>query len=90
MFMSGAKNVTDVHYAKKFKEPTWTKYVTCFSFVNNFRKLFKVEEPKGENASFVIFNGVRALSICWVIYGHEMLIRSRNAYNLADVGYDVQ
>lgn len=42
-----------------------------FSFVHNYQKLLKIEEPKGENAGFVVFNGIRALSIFWVIYGHD-------------------
>jgi len=87
--MSGAKQVNLDHYLKEFKPPTWTKYLLCFSFVANFRKLFKIEKPTGDNQSFVIFNGIRALSIFWVIYGHDQLIRARNAYNLMDVSYKI-
>lgn len=86
---SGAENLLPQQHKPK-RQPMWMQLLKCFSFYDNYQKLFKIEEPKGENASFVIFNGVRALTIIWVIYGHDEMIRGRTAYNLSDVPYMLQ
>ena len=46
--------------------------------------MFHIEEPKGANEGFVIFNGMRGLSIFWVIFGHEELIRGKVTTNYMD------
>ncbi|CAD8211140.1 unnamed protein product [Paramecium pentaurelia] len=87
-FMSGKGQFEEIKY-KKYKEATWERFALSFSFIHNYQKLFKINEPKGENAGFVIFNGIRSLSIFWVIYGHDQLIRGANSFNLIDIPYKV-
>ncbi|CAD8208487.1 unnamed protein product [Paramecium octaurelia] len=87
-FMSGKGQFEEIKY-KKYKEPSWERFALSFSFIHNYQKLFKINEPKGENAGFVIFNGIRSLSIFWVIYGHDQLIRGSNSFNLIDIPYKI-
>lgn len=56
--------------------------MSCFSFTENLTKLFTIKEEGIQ--TFKIFNGVRAFSIFWVIYGHDYLVRFRVISNIAD------
>ncbi|XP_076053955.1 nose resistant to fluoxetine protein 6-like [Oratosquilla oratoria] len=49
------------------------KYLLVFSLTTNFRKLFHVSE---ESASGTIscLHGIRVLSMCWVVYGHQYVM----------------
>lgn len=60
----------------------WMNVLKCFSFTENLNKLFTI---KDDGSAFQIFNGVRALSIFWVIFGHTLLTRYKLASNLADL-----
>jgi len=40
----------------------------CFSFKNNFMKLFKIS--KSEEEDLKIFNGVRVICLSWIVLGH--------------------
>ena len=42
-----------------------------FSFKNNVQKLFEVSD-RGD-ANLKVFNGIRVLSICWVVVGHAFM-----------------
>ena len=42
-----------------------------FSFKNNAQKLFEVSD-RGD-ANLKVFNGIRVLSICWVVIGHAFM-----------------
>ncbi|CAD8115428.1 unnamed protein product [Paramecium sonneborni] len=87
-FMSGKGQFEEIKF-KQYQEPSWERFALSFSFIHNYQKLFKINEPKGENAGFVIFNGIRALSIFWVIYGHDQLIRGSNSFNVIDIPYKI-
>ncbi|CAG9332898.1 unnamed protein product [Blepharisma stoltei] len=52
--------------------PIVIKYLLCFSFMTNFQKLFtsRSQEKLGKRDTLDILNGVRVMSIGWVIYGH--------------------
>ena len=43
-----------------------------FSFKNNLKKLFEVSD-KGDT-DLKVLNGIRVLSICWVILGHSFMV----------------
>lgn len=57
----------------------------CFAFNENYNKLFLIRDAKPGETRFDIFNGIRALSIFWVIYGHDYLIRLNIPANIADI-----
>ncbi|CAD8107262.1 unnamed protein product [Paramecium primaurelia] len=87
-FMSGQGQFEEIKY-EKYKEATWERFALSFSFIHNYQKLFKINEPQGDNAGFVVFNGIRSLSIFWVIFGHDQLIRGSNSFNLIDIPYKI-
>ena len=48
----------------------------CFSFYDNLIKIFHINRA-GEATSFNCLNGLRFLMTCWVILGHEFLVRGK-------------
>ena len=48
-------------------------FFLCFSFYDNFIKIF--QKRGGEATSFNCLNGLRFMMTCWVIFGHNFLIR---------------
>lgn len=77
---------TDVFYKKLTEEETIQKNSTilnaiiCFSPISNIKKLLSTTQSKDQNLD--IFNGVRFLSLCWVILGHEYLLRITLSFNI--------
>ena len=60
------------------REPSFlVKLLMCFSLYTNAKKLFvsRSSEKMGERETMDIFNGVRVMSMGWVVYGHVFLIR---------------
>ena len=55
------------------------KIVKCFSFTQNFGKIVAVS--KSENENLLILNGMRVLSIFWIVFGHDMWFRFMNIKN---------
>ena len=54
-----------------------------FSMVRNIKNIFSVREDGDPGLN--IFNGVRVISMCWIVYGHEYNARMRIATNLASI-----
>lgn len=51
-----------------------------FSLVRNIKSILKLRDD-GDSA-LDIFNGIRVLAMCWVIYSHEYNSRLRVVTNL--------
>jgi hypothetical protein len=71
--------------------PIVIKMLMCFSVYTNLQKLFLSQSPEktGTMKTLDIFNGVRVMSMGWVILGHVFTLRvyfapSVNLDNLAD------
>ena len=67
------------------------KALLCFSVYTNFKKLVtsRSSEKTGEKNRLDLLNGVRVMSLCWVIMGHTFLMRNLffpvyNYYDIAD------
>jgi peptidoglycan/LPS O-acetylase OafA/YrhL len=69
---------------------TAVKVLMCFSLYTNIRKLFlsRSSEKTGTKETLDIFNGVRAMSMAWVVLGHVFLIKYTNSplVNFQDAG----
>ena len=59
------------------------QFLLCFSFSENVKKVFNSREGGDQNLN--VFNGVRVLAICYVMYGHEYSERANNAQNILEV-----
>jgi peptidoglycan/LPS O-acetylase OafA/YrhL len=60
----------------------------CFSLYDNFHKLVQIKEPHPDEDNFRMFNGIRVLSISWVVYGHLdllMILSMRNPLSWVSV-----
>jgi hypothetical protein len=69
----------------KLKQKTSNKMLICFDLVANTKNIFKVREGEPLN----IIDGVRAISMMWVIIGHFFsFLLSSGILNTAD--YKVQ
>ena len=55
-------------------------FLKCFSLITNAQKVFSLKPSGDQNLD--IFNGVRFLSMCWVVVGHTYLVRMQLTYNL--------
>jgi peptidoglycan/LPS O-acetylase OafA/YrhL len=66
------------------------KLLMCFSLYTNTKKLFmsRSSEKTGTKETLDIFNGVRAMSMAWVVLGHVFLIKYTNSplVNFQDAG----
>ena len=67
------------------KEPTKiVLFLKSFSLITNAQKIFSFKPSGDQNLD--IFNGVRFLSMCWVILGHTYMMRMQLVYNLDYMG----
>ena len=74
--------IEDIRPPKKL--PGYIRLLLCFSFPKNWESLFVASSSDTTS----IFNGIRALSIGWVILGHVYLTRVLSpTYNLEDIVY---
>ncbi|XP_046573343.1 nose resistant to fluoxetine protein 6-like [Haliotis rubra] len=63
---------------KKYTPRLWQRILLCFSAVSNGEKILSVKRSPG---SLTCLNGIRVLSMGWVILGHSFLILMPNAEN---------
>jgi len=57
--------------------------IKCFSFYDNFLKIITI--PKAvDNDNLSFLNGMRVLSIFWIIFGHDMWFRFMSIRNWMD------
>ncbi len=49
--------------------PLPTKILKCFSLTDNYRKMYNIKTEDESQMQFL--NGMRFLSTCWVIFGHD-------------------
>ena len=64
----------------KVKEVAIISFLRCFSLTENISKIFEVRS--GGDGGLNIFNGLRVICICWIIYGHEYNSKANNSSNL--------
>ncbi|XP_055370763.1 uncharacterized protein LOC129605190 [Condylostylus longicornis] len=70
MLISSAYDYTTSSYGKK---PI--KILTAFSIVTNGRKLFQIQDTSKRNPNVIeCLNGIRSLSIIWVVFGHQYFV----------------
>jgi len=53
---------------------SWTTYIEAFSLVQNIPRVFY--PPSKSNSSFEVLDGLRAISIMWIILGHTIAMFS--------------
>lgn len=58
------------------------RILKSFSIYDNFKKIIEIKQAENENLLFL--NGLRVLSICWIIYGHDQWFRFMNLKNWVD------
>ena len=56
------------------------RVVKAFSFWDNFKKIIIVPATT-ENENLLFLNGMRVLSIFWIVFGHDMWFRFMNIKN---------
>ena len=62
------------------------KFFLSFSVIRNIEKIFYTPKPK-PNDYLTILNGIRFLSICWVVLGHSFLsIFMYPSTNISEIG----
>jgi hypothetical protein len=59
------------------------KVVKAFSFYDNFMKIIIVPKTT-ENDNLLFLNGMRVISIFWIVFGHDMWFRFMNIRNWMD------
>ncbi|XP_046573369.1 nose resistant to fluoxetine protein 6-like [Haliotis rubra] len=67
---------------KNQKPKLWKRVLLCFSAVSNGEKILSVKRSPG---SLTCLNGIRVLSMSWVILGHTFLNLITNVENGADL-----
>lgn len=72
-FLSTSSEHTEVAFQPSSPSKA-TELLLCFSLYTNLLKLF-ASKPASEKNSLDIFNGVKVLSIGWVVLGHSFLFR---------------
>ncbi len=65
--------------APALKDKPAGKFLRCFSFRDNFVKIMSTKEP--ENANLTFLNGVRVLSVLWIVFAHGNWLRIMNVRN---------
>ncbi|XP_067685689.1 O-acyltransferase like protein-like [Haliotis asinina] len=81
-YPNGAQPPTSEENPKKQKPKLWQRILLCFSAVSNGEKILSV---KRSPASISCLNGIRVLSMSWVILGHTFLNLITNVENGADL-----
>jgi len=56
--------------AEVMKVPPCPKSIAAFSFVDNWNEVFTLKARGGE---FAVFDGMKAISACWVVFYHVLL-----------------
>jgi len=73
-------SILDAKYSQAERKPSYFGIVHPFAFTNNFRKLFaKRQSETNEAKTLDCLNGVRVISMSWVILGHCFSFRSHSA-----------
>ena len=69
IFMIGILSTyCDIYFEQAQKQNKIIEFLLCFSIKNNWKNLAASRDP--ENNDFSFLDGVRALSILWIILGH--------------------
>lgn len=69
-----ASTTYDVIVQQRQQEPH--KLLIAFSAYTNGKNLFDISENKSPN-TIHCFNGLRAVSVMWIIFGHRVLISAK-------------
>lgn len=85
-----ASTTYDILTQKKEEEPN--KLFIAFSVFTNGRKLFDVT-PSKSSSSIDCLNGIRALSLMWIIFGHRMdnqtIFPIANPQRITEMSYQI-
>ncbi|KAK3088547.1 hypothetical protein FSP39_020450 [Pinctada imbricata] len=73
---------TKIEFSNQTSSDTLEKIVLAFSVYTNGKKLLNTKQSKG---SLTSINGIRFLSMAWVILGHTLVLNLGIVDNLADV-----
>lgn len=65
--------------AVRTHQPMWVRLLLAFSAWTNAEKLIQTDLPSG---SLTCLNGIRVISINWVVLGHTVLFIARNGENV--------
>ena len=84
-----ASSLADYFLSAEDKTAGVWKYLLCFSLLSNGQRLLttRSQERLGKADSLELLNGVRVMSIGWVVLGHVCLITS---FNGANSNYDTE
>ena len=73
---------------KKNKPTTFADIVKCFNFCQNVTKILSVESGnENSRQSLKVFDGVRTLSIGWVVFGHTFQFSAILIKNFGDINH---
>ena len=68
-----------VHLIKKNEKCILLRISNCFEFFENLKKILSFKESSMETIkSLKVFNGVRVLSMGWIIFGHTFLFMDKS------------
>ena len=62
------------------KQPLGLKILSCFDVYKNYNKFFEIKD-----GPLAFLNGIRSLSLFYVIWAHEYFIRSNNVANIQGI-----
>ncbi|CAF1664171.1 unnamed protein product, partial [Adineta ricciae] len=83
-FVNKSKKQKRLYFQYFTRSSSLTNFLAEFSAIKTLRRIFTMKTKK-DNDSFPFINGIRVLSLCWVIIGHSIAFGLSYTSNIVDI-----